>query len=120
MSTTRKGLTTFIVSPAGTINCALRVKYIGANQISLAGVADVEVGVTKMDKTSNGVGFPAPVQLTSEPGSVFLTVDGPIADGATVYRGANGLGSAAGAQVYGTALEASAEAGDLIEVLPTP
>ena len=58
------------------------------------------------------------MHLLNKSGSVFLQVDNPIADGGTVYRGANGLGGAAGTDVFGVALEAATAANDVIEVLP--
>lgn len=116
MGTTRKGLTSFIA--ASTIASFLRVKYVSGNQCDLAGATDNEVGVSTGDKTSNAVGTPVPVQLTSEPGSVFLTAAGAITEGALVYRAASGKVAATGTELYGVALEAAGANNDVIEVLP--
>lgn len=117
MSTTRKGLTSFIAGE--TIPGGRRVKLSTANTVLLSGSTDEDIGVSTLDISSVTVGKPVPVQLYSEPGFVFITAAGAITVNLTAYKAASGKIAGSGTDVWGVALEAAAADLDIIEAIPS-
>jgi hypothetical protein len=91
-----------------------------ADRIAVAGAADIPIGVI----TDEAAGAAEPVNvrlLGSSRGTQTMVASAPIAQGALLEPAANGrvatLGAGAGTHhVVGRALDAAANAGDLIEV----
>jgi hypothetical protein len=119
MSTTRNGLTSFLAGEA--IAGARRVKLDStpvANQVLLAGAADVSIGFSLLEVSSVAIGLPVPVRLNNEGGSCFATASGVIAVNAIIYGAASGKVAGSGTVAVGRALEAAAADGDIIEIVP--
>lgn len=105
---------------AGAIAQYLRVKPSGtAGQVSVAGLADLDIGVA--DREAFAAGDHISVRLGNASGTCLMVAAGEIAAHAKVYTAANGQVSATGATtsfLRGIALEAAGAAGDVIEVMP--
>lgn len=94
-----------------------RVK-IASGVLATAGATEAGVGV--QDDVSQSTTQYVPVRLLNGGGSVGMIASKAIATEAPVYTAANGKitdSSAGGAVLLGTALEAAAADGDIIEVL---
>lgn len=95
----------------------LRVKLV-TGQLQLAGIVDKELGVLR--DAAFAAGDQKAVILRNKQGTIPMVANGAIAAGGSVFTAANGkVGpSASTAFLIGTALEAAAADGDIIEVLP--
>ena len=96
----------------------LRVKLDSDGRVTVAGLADKEIG-TAMTPTF-AAGEPITVRLRAAAGTHKMVAIEALAIGATVYTEANGKvqdTAATGAFQIGTALEAATADGDVIEVL---
>lgn len=102
---------------AAAIGKYLRVKLDATGKVSVAGIADKDIGT--LDEASLAADDVRAVRLTSAPGTRKCIAAAAITRGARVFTAAAGKVSntAATAFQYGTALEASAADGDIIEVL---
>lgn len=95
----------------------LRVKLV-AGVLQLAGLSDRGLGTSS--RSNQVVGDPISVILRSKQGTTQYIASGAIPAGSDVFTDANGLVSgtqAPGSFHLGTALEAAAQNGDIIEVL---
>lgn len=96
----------------------LRVKLDSDGRVTVAGLADKEIG-TAMNATF-AAGEPVNVKLRSGAGTHKMVAIEALSAGATLYTEANGKvqdTAAATAYQLGTALEAATADGDVIEVL---
>lgn len=95
----------------------LRVK-LSSGVLAVAGITDKELGT--LERASFASGDPVSVILRNKVGTKVMVANGAISLGADVFTAANGkVGpSASTAFLVGTALQAAAADGDLIEVLP--
>ncbi len=97
---------------AGAIAQHLRVKTTGA--LAVAGASDVELGTMESAVTASG---PATVRLRSSQGTCKMVANGAITKNAGVYAAASGKVSGSGTVLIGTALETTADDGDVLEVV---
>lgn len=96
----------------------LLVKLSGDFTVSLAGIADSAIGVSREAVASGGE---LGVQLLNKKGTVKLTASGAITQNAAVYPASSGkISSTIAGRKIGYALEAATADGDIIEVVPIP
>jgi hypothetical protein len=95
----------------------LRVKLV-TGQLQLAGLVDKELGVLR--DAAFAAGDQRAVILRNKQGTIPMVANGAIAAGGAVFTAASGkVGvSTSTGFLIGTALEAAAADGDIIEVLP--
>lgn len=98
----------------GAIAQYLRVK-LSAGVLAAAGSTDRDIGV--MEWPALAANDVVAVRLRTAQGTCKMVADGVIEAGADVYCGASGKVSGSGTVLRGTALEAAATNGDVIEVL---
>jgi hypothetical protein len=101
----------------------LRVKLDGTYGLELAGATDREIGVVGQAHlvTGLGSGQQAQVILPNAPGTLIMVAAGDFAAGDTVFGAADGkIDKDSNSNPIGIALEASAAAGDEVEVLRMP
>lgn len=104
----------------GDLIKARRVEVNSSDNIVYAPATRLGVGITRLDQVA---GEEVGVAYFNKPGTSEMEAAGEITVGAAVYAAASGkiqaLPTAAGDYVkVGVALEAAAEDGDIIEVLP--
>lgn len=107
---------TFIADEAIAIN--LRVKLDSDGKVTVAGLADKEIGTAVTPAFA--AGDPVTVRLRTAAGTHKMIAIEALAVGATVYTEANGKVQDTAASTsfqVGVALEAAAADGDVIEVL---
>lgn len=107
---------TFIADEAIAVH--LRVKLDSDGRVTVAGLADKEVGTALTPAFA--AGDPVSVKLRTGAGTHKMVAIEALAIGATIYSEANGKvqdTAATGAFQVGTALEAATADGDVIEVL---
>lgn len=104
---------------AAAIDQHLRVKLDSTGKVSLAGIADKDIGTLEQESFADG--DVRAVRLSSAVGTRKCVAAAAITRGARVFTAAAGKVSntAATAFQYGTALEAAAADLDVIEVLHT-
>jgi hypothetical protein len=98
---------------AGALGAHLRVKTPGA--LALAGASDVSLGTMEFAVFAAG---DATIRLRNASGTRKMVANDAITKGNVCYAAANGRVAAAGTVVEGIAFETSANAGDIIEVMP--
>lgn len=105
---------------SGAIGANLRVKLNGSLQLTLAGLADKEIGTTEIACFNQG--DKVPVRLRNAPGTRKVVAAGAGAANAPIFTAPNGQVSttqATGSFVWGQyLLEAPGQAGDTVEALP--
>lgn len=94
----------------------LRAKFDADGKVTLAGATDQTAGTAV--SPAFAAGDDVTLRLRTAQGTRKMVANGVVTRGATVYAAASGKISASGSIVEGTALEAAAEDGDVIEVLP--
>ncbi len=97
----------------GAIAQFLRVKSSGTG-ITTAGASDLCIGVLR--DASFAANDVRTVLLRTKPGTVKMVASGAITAGVTVYAAASGKIASSGTVVEGTALNAAAADGDIVEV----
>ena len=111
------------ITPAGAAATIVQ----GTPVVTLAGIADEDIGVTTraVFTTTNLVGGTqsgyVDVRLRSAGGTSQYTANGAILCGANVYTAAAGLISSSAAStstLIGLALQSATNSGDIIEILP--
>lgn len=104
----------------GAYSRATRMKLSStANQLTVAGPADIEVGT--LDAATFAAGNNATLFLSSAQGTQEFVASGAIAVNSLVYPDANGqITATANGLVIGIALSAASASGDIIEVLRIP
>ena len=100
---------------AGALAQHLRVKTSGA--LVVATGTDVEIGTMEFPATAAG---PCTVRLRTAQGTRKMVASVAINKNDPVYAAAGGKVAATGTVFCGTAMEAAADDGDVIEVLPGP
>ncbi len=103
---------------AGALAKFVRVKLDSAGTVSLAGVTDKDIGIVEQQAFS--AGDMVSVRLRSASGTHKAIANAAITRGANVFTAASGkVGPTIATSFFrGTAMEAAAADGDIIEVLP--
>lgn len=103
---------------AGTFSRFARVKVDANGDVVEAALADKEIGIAQLE--SFAAGDRIPVKLRTADGTCKMIAAEALAAGAAVYTAASGKvadTAAVGSFLVGTALEAAAADGDIIEVV---
>lgn len=120
MSQIAEGPTRQFIAGAALGEC-IRVKLSSGKLAACANTEGPTASLGQMERPSFADGDRVAVRLRNAQGTARFVADGAISSGALVYPGASGKISATQTSTtpaVGTALEAAAADGDIIEVLP--